>query len=177
MKMNLSNVLLLPGFFVLFALICSAEVSRLVQTMRESRHESERERKNPHWCSYALGATKSSIVRPGPAGFSSLFFASPALYMPRERGTPPWESGYFVTRRRLKSLSANLVWESRVLLCSPAGEISLCGIALHTLWLGERHSATAGNTLWRPTFCQRIKLNIYTLGWHECCAQIPIIIR
>jgi hypothetical protein len=82
--MNLSNVLLLPGFFVLFALICSAEVSRLVQTMRESRHESERERKNPHWCSYALGATKSSIVRPGPAGFSSLFFASPALYAERE---------------------------------------------------------------------------------------------
>jgi hypothetical protein len=91
----------------------------------------------------------------------------------RKRDAPSWESGYFVTRRRLKSLSANLVWESRVLLCSPAGEISLCGIALHTLWLGE--PATAGNTLWQPTFCQRIKLNIYTLRWDKNCAQIPII--
>lgn len=117
----------------------------IVQTMRESRNESERERKNPHWCSYARSRRNKieySVCVPVQQAF--LFFLP---LQPCERGT--WESGYFVTRRRLKSLSANLVWESRVLLCSPAGEISLCGIALHTLWLG---GDAAGNTLWR-LFC------------------------
>lgn len=103
-----------------------------------------------------LSALQNRVERV-PVQRAFLFFR---LSSPVARGT--WESGYFVTRRRLKSLSANLVWESRVLLCSPAGEISLCGIALHTLWLDGRRGWR--NAL-RRLFCQ-YRLNIYIyLGW------------